>query len=88
MKTTSKKTKAVEPSLKSTDPATLRDMIAKKAYELFERRGYQHGHHEEDWLEAQRIVWSQLEPISEIGPKPSAPKPSRSAVTQRRAPRR
>ena len=88
MKTTSKKPAAAGPALKSTDPATLRDMIAKQAYELFETRGCQHGHDAEDWLEAQRIVCSRLEPVSELGPKPSAPKSSRPVVTQRRSARR
>jgi len=32
------------------------ELIAKKAYELFERRGFQHGYAEEDWLEAKRIL--------------------------------
>jgi len=30
--------------------------IARVAYELFERRGFEHGHDLEDWLEAERIV--------------------------------
>jgi len=84
MKSTAKKMAAAGPGLTSADPATLRDMIAKKAYELFEMRGYEHGHHEEDWLEAERIVCSQLEPVSELGPKTPAPRSSRAVVAQRR----
>ena len=30
--------------------------IAQVAYQLFERRGRVHGHHFQDWLEAERIV--------------------------------
>ena len=30
--------------------------IAQVAYELFQRRGGVHGHDQEDWLEAERIV--------------------------------
>ncbi len=30
--------------------------VANKAYELFERRGYQHGYHIEDWFQAERII--------------------------------
>ena len=30
--------------------------IARVAYQLFERRGGEHGHDLEDWLEAERIV--------------------------------
>jgi len=32
--------------------------IARKAYELFERRGYSHGNDLGDWFEAERIVKS------------------------------
>ena len=30
--------------------------VAFKAYELFERRGYQHGNDIADWLQAERLV--------------------------------
>ena len=30
------------------------DEIAKIAYELYEQRGREHGHHEEDWHHAER----------------------------------
>jgi len=30
--------------------------VALKAYELFERRGYQHGYHVEDWLQAEQLI--------------------------------
>ncbi len=32
------------------------EMIRKKAYELFEKRGKKAGHSMDDWLEAERIV--------------------------------
>jgi hypothetical protein len=32
------------------------DAIAKKAYELYVDRNFEHGHDREDWLEAERIV--------------------------------
>lgn len=32
------------------------DMIRRKAYELYEKRGRKPGHAMEDWLEAERIV--------------------------------
>ena len=32
------------------------DAIAKKAYELYEKRNCQNGHDAEDWVEAERIV--------------------------------
>jgi hypothetical protein len=31
-----------------------REQIAARAYELFEKSGYQHGHSEEHWLQAER----------------------------------
>jgi hypothetical protein len=33
--------------------------ISRVAYELFERRGFVHGHNLEDWVEAERIVRSR-----------------------------
>lgn len=38
---------------------TLREEIAKVAYEIYEARGCLHGHDLDDWLEAERIVLSQ-----------------------------
>ena len=32
------------------------EMIRKKAYELYEKRGRKSGHATQDWLEAERIV--------------------------------
>ncbi len=34
--------------------------VAMKAYELFERRGGDHGHDVDDWLEAERLVVEEL----------------------------
>jgi Protein of unknown function (DUF2934) len=34
----------------------LYDEIAKVAYDLFERKGKKHGHHLNDWFEAEKIV--------------------------------
>jgi topoisomerase IA-like protein len=39
---------------------TLKEMIEKRAYELFVQRGGQHGYHMQDWLRAEgEIVGSQ-----------------------------
>jgi hypothetical protein len=38
---------------KSSD---ISEKIRKKAYELFEKRGYKHGSDMADWLEAEKIV--------------------------------
>jgi hypothetical protein len=32
-----------------------RDVVSKKAYEIFERRGYRHGQDVQDWLEAEKL---------------------------------
>lgn len=41
------------PSMSKED---LNKLIAKKAYELYEKRGRKAGHSMDDWLEAERIV--------------------------------
>jgi len=40
----------------SASQEQMNDMIRKKAYELFEKRGRKQGHAMNDWLEAERIV--------------------------------
>jgi hypothetical protein len=40
------------------DDPEIQQAIAKKAYELYEKRGQQHGHDLEDWLEAEQWVLS------------------------------
>jgi hypothetical protein len=68
--------------------AGLHQQISKKAYELFVKRGYQHGHDREDWLEAERIVCSQLEPVSELGPKETPQRTTRIVAVSRPTTRR
>lgn len=46
---------------RADDPA-VRDRIARKAYDLYQRRGWTDGHDLDDWLEAERIVLSELSP--------------------------
>ena len=41
------------PSMLTED---LNKLVAKKAYELYEKRGRKSGHSLNDWLEAERIV--------------------------------
>ena len=41
------------PSISTED---LNKLVAKKAYELYEKRGRKAGHSLNDWLEAERIV--------------------------------
>ncbi|MBI2486368.1 MAG: DUF2934 domain-containing protein [Deltaproteobacteria bacterium] len=38
------------------DQQTLNEMIEKKAYEIYEQRGREHGKDLDDWLEAEKIV--------------------------------
>jgi hypothetical protein len=45
----------------------LYDEISKVAYELHEKRGWQHGHDLEDWMEAERIVLLRYENGGEKG---------------------
>jgi hypothetical protein len=45
------------------------DEIARIAYELWEKNGCIHGCDLEHWCEAERIVISRIEPVSEEKPK-------------------
>lgn len=49
-------------SLPAAEPSP--ELIARRAYELFERRGGGHGRDVEDWLEAEREL---LDPVRESG---------------------
>lgn len=40
----------------SSKSQNVSEMIRKKAYELYEKRGKKPGHSMDDWLEAERIV--------------------------------
>ncbi|MDD5496242.1 MAG: DUF2934 domain-containing protein [Candidatus Omnitrophica bacterium] len=40
----------------SVSKGDLSKLIAKKAYELYEKRGRKSGHEMDDWLEAERLV--------------------------------
>ena len=56
--------KKSDPSKSSLTEATasdsaLRERITRKAYELYEKRGWDHGLDTEDWLEAERLVLSE-----------------------------
>lgn len=49
--------KRTEPAFRTEHGAW--DLIARKAYELYERRGRQDGYALEDWLEAEAITKSE-----------------------------
>jgi P-type Cu2+ transporter len=40
----------------STETAQIQERIRQRAYELYEQRGRQDGHAEQDWLEAEREI--------------------------------
>jgi hypothetical protein len=42
------------------DEKTLHEMIEKKAYEMYEKRGAERGKELDDWLEAEKIVKREL----------------------------
>lgn len=44
----------------TVDEQALREQVAQKAYELYEKRGRSDGCDVEDWLEAERLVLDQL----------------------------
>jgi hypothetical protein len=39
---------------------SVQERVAKRAYELFEARGGQHGYHIEDWLQAEKEVSNSI----------------------------
>jgi hypothetical protein len=49
---------AVNRNRRKTEPdkKALREMIEKKAYEIYQKRGREHGKDLDDWLEAEKIV--------------------------------
>ncbi|HYA31314.1 MAG TPA: DUF2934 domain-containing protein [Thermodesulfovibrionales bacterium] len=49
---------------------TLRDEIAKVAFELYEKRGRGGGSHLDDWLEAEKIVMARHSVVAEGEGKP------------------
>lgn len=53
------KTNPTNPG-KTSNSQELHQRIQKKAFELYTKRGYGHGSDLKDWLEAERIVLSEL----------------------------
>jgi hypothetical protein len=60
-KQSNKKSNPSNSSLPETavPDSALSERIAQKAYELYEKRGWAHGHDTEDWLEAERLVLAE-----------------------------
>lgn len=41
-------------------PEGMRERISKKAFEMWQERGYRDGHDLEDWLDAEAIVMEEI----------------------------
>jgi hypothetical protein len=48
--------KRSEPASKILDPTQLEDQIRRRAYEIYEERGREHGHDLDDWLRAEAEI--------------------------------
>lgn len=61
-KQSKKKTDSPKSSLPETGAPdwALREQIERKAYELYEKRGWGHGLDTEDWIEAERLVLAEI----------------------------
>jgi hypothetical protein len=62
---TTRKKAAASPKLKRVTFAADGDeipheLVAEEAYFIWVRRGGEHGRHEDDWLEAERVVRERL----------------------------
>lgn len=42
-----------------TGSMQLQEKIRQRAYELYEKRGFRDGHHEEDWAQAEQEILGQ-----------------------------
>lgn len=51
--------KKVLPAPTVVSPELTDEFIRLRAYQLFEQRGYEHGHDVEDWLEAKTEILSK-----------------------------
>ena len=65
-KFTVKKKSSMPPSLATSIQPTelsdsMRERIARKAYELWQERGYRDGYELEDWLDAEIIVMEKID---------------------------
>jgi len=57
----------------NVSPEARKEMITKKAYELFVKRGSKPGHELDDWLEAERLVDRDLKGGSSSSSSQGAP---------------
>ncbi len=61
-KTSKKKTSSAPVLAKVSVRIADQDKIRCRAYELFEQRGYVHGHELDDWLKAESEILAKFEP--------------------------
>lgn len=52
--------KKSQPPYLSVSDEELYERVARKAYELYQQRGEEHGHDLQDWLTAERLVQEEL----------------------------
>ena len=57
-----KKSKAKAASPPPAPAGVDKDMVVRLAYELYVRRGGEHGHDEEDWLMAEQMLLEKQKP--------------------------
>jgi hypothetical protein len=81
-----KGSKAVATNDMPVSNQPLSEQIAKKAYELYERRGCVQGHELEDWTEAEKIIRKGLEPKAQKRPKTVRTGSSRVKASHQRPP--
>ncbi|MBN1307541.1 MAG: DUF2934 domain-containing protein [Chitinispirillaceae bacterium] len=66
---------------------SLQDKIAKRAYELFQARGGQHGYHIDDWVQAEKeVLKSTAAHAGQAKPAPKTPPAAASKATPAPAP--
>ena len=56
-----KKSPPARPVPQASRPADLRDRIARKAYELYQKRGEVEGRDLQDWLDAEAILRDEID---------------------------
>lgn len=55
-----KKPQNTAPAAVTMSDQDLYERVARKAHELYQQRGEEHGHDLEDWLTAERLVQEEL----------------------------
>jgi len=54
---------------------SMKEMIEKRAYHLFLKRGGIHGYHMQDWVQAEKEIKAEVEAGKKAETKPVAPVP-------------